>query len=190
MDSKDSTSKAVGARTEVNGDLPMAYPFVLHVRKYKRRDAAPIARGDMLDLNIGVPSFDGRFRVEGAPAEVVRRVLTDEVQTFLFATNRVRIATKEGWLMVCLPGLWPAGVDDVRPAVQCVAAMVTSVRATWLALDEATPMAHARKMVYRGIPDDAPLREARAAREAEVQHVENLRRRRSGLRWRFWEPED
>ena len=108
------------------------------------------------------------FESKGAPAEVVRRVLADEVRAYLLATHRVRIATKEGWLMVGLPGVWTETVNDIRPAVQCVAAMVTAVRAAWLVLDEATATSQRKEMVFRGIPDDAPLREARAAREAEI----------------------
>ncbi len=61
------SSESLGPRTEVNGDLPMGYPFVLRVRTHKARDAAPIARGDMIDVATGDAVFDERFRVERGP---------------------------------------------------------------------------------------------------------------------------
>lgn len=167
--------------TYVECALPAGYPFTLHVDRHGFFDAGKIERGTMVDVVVGDQAFDGAFRVEGAPAAVVQRVLTAPVRAYLLAQPRVDVATEHQRLRLAVRG-WLERRDTAGAALDCATAIAGAVRGASLALDAEAPTAQ-EGPAYRAIASDAPLQEVRAARAAEVRRVEAVRAsRRSGER--------
>lgn len=163
--------------TYVDCALPPGYPLSLHVEEHGWFDRGKIERGDMVDVEVGHPAFDQKFRVEAAPADVVRRLLTPEVCEFLLRQRRAELETKDGGLRLAVRG-WLDEIGAAQEAIAMTAAVARGVRAAHHAADAELP----RPIVgdaYRGFADDAPVRAAQAARADEVAKVEALRRQRS-----------
>lgn len=163
--------------TYVDCPLPPGYPLTIHLEEHGWFDRGKIERGDMIDVEVGEPAFDEKFRVEAAPAEVVRRLLTSEVCAYLLRSGRVELQTIDGALRLAIRG-WLDQVEAAREAIAITVAMARGVRAAHTAVDAEV----ARPIVgeaYRGFADDRPVRAAQAARAAEVAKVEAIRRGRA-----------
>ncbi len=156
--------------TYIHCQLPTGYPFTLHVAKHGWLDSNGSPRDGVADLQFGDEAFDKRYRVEGAPTDVVRRVLTPEARVYLLVEGNAELMTEDGRLRLAVRG-WLEDWSKSGPALTCVARIAAAVRQATLSVEAETPMVQAAD-VYRGIPSDAPLQQARAARAAEVQHVE------------------
>lgn len=159
--------------TDVTCALPRGYPFTLHLERHGFFDRGAIERGEMTDVVVGDPAFDDAFRIEGAPAEVVRRVLVPDVRRALLAYGRPTIQTSTGDLCLRVNG-WLEDLTAARAAIDCAATIAAGVRDASLALDAAVPLVHDGP-AYRSVVSDAPLQEARAARAAEVAGVARTR---------------
>lgn len=164
--------------TEITCPLPPGYPVALYLTHHGWFDAGKIERGEMVDIIIDDPPFDARYRVEGAPAELVKRLLTPEVRAYLMAHANAELTARDGRLLLAVMG-WLDEVDAARHAIQVATAIATAVRTASLALDAEVPMTQGESP-YRGIPDDAPIRRARAARADEVGRLELTRAQRTG----------
>ncbi|MBK9036517.1 MAG: hypothetical protein IPL61_35595 [Myxococcales bacterium] len=160
--------------TYVDGVLPSGYPLVLHLEEHGWFDAGKIARGEMIDVVVGDLPFDQKFRIEGAPADVVQRLLTPPTRAYLLAQRRVELTTTPGNLRMAVRG-WLEQPADARAALALVAGLASGLRAASLALDAEVPMTTGAGGAYRAGPDDAPLRAAREARAEEVARVEATR---------------
>ncbi|MBL8624333.1 MAG: hypothetical protein JNK64_23705 [Myxococcales bacterium] len=163
--------------TYVDCPLPPGYPLTIHLEEHGWFDRGKIERGDMVDVEVGEPAFDEKFRVEAAPAEVVRRLLTPEACAYLLRIGRVELQTVGGTLRLAIRG-WLDRADAAREAIAITVAMTRGVRAAHTAVDAEV----ARPIVgdaYRGFADDRPVRAAQAARADEVAKVEAIRRNRA-----------
>jgi hypothetical protein len=163
--------------TYVDCPLPPAYPLAIHLQDHGWFDRGKIDRGAMVDVEIGHPAFDEKFRVEAAPADVVRRMLTPAVREYLLAQGEVELATEDGALRLAIRG-WLEKVEAAQEAIAITVGLVSAVRAGHHAADAEVP----RPIVggaYRGFADEAPLHAARAARADEVARVEAVRRKRN-----------
>jgi hypothetical protein len=164
--------------TEVLCALPRGYPLSLHVHHHGWFDDGKIERGEMVDLVLGDPVFDDRYLVEGAPAEVVRRLIDRDVRAYLLGTNSATLETHDdGRLRLSVRG-WLEEPHQARPALDCCARVAAAVRAATAAADDAVAPEQTDSP-YRPMLDDAPVREARAAREAEVARLDSLRQARA-----------
>ncbi|MBK7075496.1 MAG: hypothetical protein IPH44_24715 [Myxococcales bacterium] len=166
--------------TYVDCPLPPGYPLTIHLEEHGWFDRGKIARGDMVDVEVGEPAFDEKFRVEAAPAEVVRRLLTPEVCAYLLRVGRVELATLDGNVRLAIRG-WLDQADAAREAIAITVAIARGVRSAHTAADAAV----ARPIVggaYRGFADESPVRAAQAARADEVAKVEAVRRQRAATR--------
>ncbi|MCB9559685.1 MAG: hypothetical protein H6708_04695 [Kofleriaceae bacterium] len=163
--------------TYVEAPLPPAYPLTLHVEAHRMFDRGKIERGEMVDIVVGDPPFDDRFRVEGAPEAVIRRLLTPSVRGHLLSYDRVEVATVGGQLRLAVRG-WLEDVEAARGAIVCAVTLSRAVRVATQAVDEAVPLTSTSDP-YRAVADDGARRAARAARAAEVAHVDGLRRERA-----------
>ena len=163
--------------TYVTCALPPGYPLSLHLEEHGWFDRGKIERGDMVDVELGHAAFDQKFRVEAAPADVVRRLLTPEVCAFLLRQRRAELETKDGALRLAVRG-WLDEIGAAQEAIAMTVAVARDVRTAHHAADAELP----RPLVgdaYRGFVDDAPVRAAQAARADEVAKVEALRRQRT-----------
>ena len=68
--------------TRVDCELPDR-PFALELRPQTAKEDANIAAGKTIDVKVGDRFFDSVWVIEGAPADVVRRVLDDSVRQSL-----------------------------------------------------------------------------------------------------------
>jgi hypothetical protein len=167
--------------TYVDCRLPAGYPLALHVRRHRWLDRGKVERGEMIDVVVGDPPFDDAFLVEGAPAEVVRGILSDDVRDFLLAHARVELETRgEGALRLAMYR-WIHADDALRGALDCATAIAGAVRDATLGADAAAQRAAAPpEPAYRDLPaDDRAVRAARAARAAEVEELEAARAERA-----------
>jgi hypothetical protein len=165
--------------TYLEAAMPAGYALALHLRPHRNEDAIEIERDELLDIQIDVPEFDDAFLIEGAPADVVRRLINPQVQATLLRQPPIKIDAADGVLQVMLSG-WHEDAAAIRPWVELVGSIAGGVRDAYAAADAAIPLA-ATGGVYREIPDDQPLQAARAARFAEVQRLGEIRKSRSML---------
>ncbi len=162
--------------TYVEAALPARYAFELHVRAHTYDDQTQIARGMMVDVAVGVPAFDAAFLVEGAPAVVVRRVLTPQVCAAMMGAPPLKLDTASGVLQLVVNG-WHEDALALRPWIETVATIAGGIRTAHAEADQAVPLA-TEGGAYREIADDRPLQDARAARVEEVARLGALRRAR------------
>jgi hypothetical protein len=161
--------------TVIECRLPAGYPLSLHLRRQRTVDTARIRAGQLTDLLAGDAVFDAHFLIDGAPAEVVRRLLVPEVRGYLLAHSDLELETDGGLLRLRLPG-W-VDADDGIAAIECVAGLAARLRDATAAADAAHPGA-VTGGPYRPVVDDAPIRDARAARAEEVARADARRRTR------------
>lgn len=158
--------------------LPGGYPLALAIDRHGWFDRGKIERGEMIDVIVGDRAFDDAFRIEGAPAEVVKGMLTPELRAYLMAHARVEVRTLEGPSIRIAVRTWLTEHADVQRGLGMTARLAASLRQVSLALDAQVP-ATTDGDAYRALPSDQPLRAARAARADEVARVEAVRRERS-----------
>lgn len=170
--------RAAPAWTEIDVELPRRYPLTLHVRRHESGDRAAIARGAMVDVEVGDAAFDDAFLVEAAPADVVRHLLTPAVRRYLTGSRRVELLTppdREGILQLALKG-WDVQLFEVDEALDLAIEIAASVRDAFAEVEAETPAVPAGAgSPFRQELDDRPAREAQARREDEVARVADLR---------------
>jgi hypothetical protein len=177
------SGKSAQSWTYVDCQLPAGYPLSLHLRRHRWLDDGKIERGEMVDVQIGDPSFDGAFLVEGAPAEVVRRLLVAEVRAYLQAHDRVDVETRDqGWIRLAVHG-WLYDRAALLEALRVASRLALGLRDASLAdQPDRTPLA-AAGAPYREIADDGAVQQARAAQADEVRGLDAIRTRRNQQQW-------
>ena len=162
--------------TEIDAEVPRAYPLSIHVRRHAWRDRARIASGEMIDIQLGDAAFDDAFLVEAAPADVVRLLLDQAARSFLAAQPRVELDTVEVGgrrvLRLSLHG-WIEQVPAATAAIAAAAQIGARVREAYAAVDRSAVQEQGSP--YRPMLDDQPARDAAAARSHEVATVEAIR---------------
>ena len=181
--SLDYETRGSGSSTEswtyLDAALPGRYPLVLNVDRHGWFDRGKIERGEMVDVLVGDQAFDDAFRIEGAPAEVVKHMLTPELRAYLRGHAHVEVRTLEGPKLRIAVRTWLSDRDAIHTGLQMVARLAASLRPVTLALDAQIPTITTGD-AYRAMTSDQPLRDARAARVVEVARVESVRQRRRG----------
>jgi hypothetical protein len=162
--------------TEIDCELPRGYPVVLHLRRHTSGDQLRIARGEMVDVVVGDLRFDDQFLVEGAPDAVIRRLLSPEVRGYLVGHSVITLDTVDDRLRLAVDRCLMEP-REAEAAILCVTSIAASLRAATYAVEAEVPPADAADP-YRGVPDDRPIQEARAARGTEVAEVAAVRERR------------
>ncbi len=168
--------------THIEVDVPKAYPLAIHVRRHTRSDQRVIARGDMVDLQIGDEAFDAAFLVEAAPGDVVRALLDADVRGLLSMHKEVDLETvdrTDGTRCIKL-GLrgWLEELDAATPALGVMAKLGAHVREAFANADSALEQS-APGDPYRPIADSQPARDAQAERESEVGRIKAVRDKRA-----------
>ena len=161
--------------TRVDCDLP-GRPFALELRPQTMKEQERIFEGKTIDVQVCDPAFDACWVIEGAPADVVRRVLDDSVRRrfgLLFAdsltqpnsnTLRLRIDGKQ-------PPQWMS---------EAILLLVTIANSIDRAYEEADREA-SRRVEITGSPYRGEVRatgDARAQREREFEALRKVRLRR------------
>lgn len=160
--------------TEIDVELPSRYPFSLLLRRQGWLDARKIEKGEMVDVEVGDQAFDDAFLVEAAPADVIRKLLTDEVRKLFFGLPRFQLMTvpNKATLRLELRG-WTA-VEVVGDATTILAHIANGLREAYAQV-EAESHAVIGGSPFRQEIDDRPVRAAAEARELEVSRVELVR---------------
>jgi hypothetical protein len=168
--------------TEVEVTPPPG-PLVLSMRRQRRRDAKLIRDGLAVDVLIGDPELDEKYLIEGAPAEIVKRVFTLPVRQKLLALDLDELEASPGTMKIARRG-WKEEHDAVQALVDLAVSLAEAVAPAV----EATKQAEAPvpTSAYRGSavsPEEQ--RKWQAAREevatrqaAEVTGLEEVRERR------------
>jgi hypothetical protein len=166
---------------EVDVQIPHAYPLELHVRRHGRHDASLIARGDMIDVEIGDPAFDPLFLVEAAPSDVARILLDPEARGFLASRSSGQLDTlvrEDGARVLRFAARgWTEDVAAAKTELAAIARLGTRIREAFALADQA----HApvdRGSPYRPEIDDSRAREAAAARTKEIDELRAAQIRR------------
>ncbi len=168
--------------THIHVDVPKAYPLAIHVRRHTRSDKHVIARGDMVDVQIGDPRFDEAFLVEAAPADVVRALIDPAVRGLLDLHKQVDLETVENpdgtrSIRLGFHG-WTEQLDALAPPLAVMANLGARVRDVYANADAAHEQV-APGDPYRPIVDAQPARDAQVARESEVGRVQAVREKRA-----------
>ena len=131
-------------------------PLLLSVARHRVGDRAVIARGAMVDLEIGDTEFDRVWRIEGAPVDTAKRVLDAEVRSLLAPFDAV-LLVDERKISLC-----PVGDKRVDPSFEELDAAATLVATV------AARVALAGRELAPGDP-------SRAARREEVKRLKASR---------------
>ena len=168
--------------TEIDVEVPRSYPLAIYLRRHAWLDKGRIERGDMIDVQLGDPAFDGAFLVEAAPEDVARALLDASARSFLSAHGRPELETvAEGelrYLRFAVPG-WLEDMATMATAIDQVARIGARVRTAYADVERASP-AQVGGSPYRPELVEQPARDASAARAAEVAALEALRATRAG----------
>jgi hypothetical protein len=131
---------------------------------------------EVVDLVVGCESFDAAYIIEGAPAEVVRALLTPERCARLAALGRFLLSTEKGTTPQLNLQIYnsPRGLKQAQEAMQLLTELANGVRDAYAAADAALP----KPMVgapFREHQDDSAVQRAAEQRLREVQQLEEKR---------------
>lgn len=162
-------------------------PLVLTLRRQQRIDASLLAEGLAVDIRLGNPEVDARYLVEGAPADVVKHLLSPEIQERMLALEVDEVEAGPTALLVARRG-WKEEQGDVRAFVAFAVDVAERVGSAVAAAKEAA--APRPESAYRGLaapPEQlerwkAAQREVAERQAREVADLEQVREQR-----RAWE---
>ncbi len=187
------TSRGSGSSSEswTEAEVDASHePLILSMRLQTSLDGYFVRQGLAIDVQVGDPTFDAKYLVEGAPAAVVTRVLTPAVQRKLLLEEPNELETRPFGVLLARKG-WRESPTDVRDFVDLAVSVAENIAPAILEARkaEAPPPTSA----YRGSavsPADQQKWEAAkqqvAEREgAEVAALKALRERREATR-RTW----
>ena len=157
------TEQGRGARKWilVGCELPAA-GLALELRRQGPLQKWQIRHGQAIDVKLGDPAFDDAWLVEGAPADIVRRVLDAETRERLSALYMEGVAQPDDRHLLLRAEGW-RDPQWIREAVAVMAKMATAVEPAFAASDsEASARAAVRAAPYRGdvVGTDAPAQRA------------------------------
>ena len=140
-------------------------------------DDEKVARGTLVDLQVGDPAFDDRYVIEAAPASVVRKLLTPELRELMLARDAsLRVVDGvHGRMFQLRARHWIISEGEARRIWKLVAALPAALRAANHELDTALP---GRGAPFRGHASSFGAQMSREARAAEVEKLERVLRRR------------
>lgn len=154
--------------TEIVVTLPQGYPLSLHVHPRPPEEAPSGA------LSFADTPFEQLFLVEGAPVDVVVRLLDDELRAALLRHGELELSAADGSLKLALRG-WLDEVSQARPALELAVRIADRVAEAYAAAERET-MLDVRGAPYRAEQDAFQVERAAAARLAEVRDLEHHRR--------------
>lgn len=168
--------------TEIDVELPKAYPLTLNVRRYRAFDRAQIERGALLDLSLGDPLFDEAFLVEAAPAEVVRELLDGPTRAALSALRDVELSTEttvagKPMLRMAMRG-WQDDEGACLAWVDVAVSFARRVREAYAKAEDASTTLQGGP--FRLEVDGEAIEAAKRAREADVARLREVQTRREG----------
>lgn len=166
--------------TEAECTPPPAYPLDLHVRRRGWFDERMIARGTMVDVQVGEPRFDETFLVEAAPADVVRQLFDQDFRTFLLSVSGALTSVHEGPSRVVRLSVRGRIEDlgEARRYLEMLAQLAARVPAAFMQADAALPT-QSIGSPFREIVDTSAQRDAGGQRLIEVDRVAALRKARA-----------
>jgi len=169
--------------TVLEGELGTAAKGVLlRLRPATAAEVGQVRRGDLADVLLGDPGFDAAYVVEGAPAEAVRLLLDAELRGAIVALGecdlRVPSPDSEARVQLVVRGWHARDPAPLSRALDLLARLVTRTRALPAELERAVPLDQVGAP-YRGAPDDAARKAARATRERELADLMAQRRGRA-----------
>jgi hypothetical protein len=167
--------------TEIDVDVPQAYPLELHLRRHLRSDFPQIERGEMIDVQLGDPAFDPEFLVEAAPADVARILLDRDARCYLATHAAVQLdtTTVDGRRVLRLAFVgWREDLVEAMAAIGVVTRIASRVRDAFAAVSATGPVRDVGTP-YRPLLDDSAVHDADAARLREARHVEQVREART-----------
>jgi hypothetical protein len=80
--------------TEVRAQIPEAYPLAIYMRRQGWLDRGRIERGELVDVELGDATFDARFLIEAAPADVIAKLFDAQARGFLMKQGDVTLETQ------------------------------------------------------------------------------------------------
>ena len=163
-----------GYFTEVDCSLP-DLPLELELRPQGIREEGQIRRGEAIDVSVGDPTFDPYWVVEGAPVDVVRRVLTDSIRSRWNALMVDELLQPDArHLRLRVRGICEP--DWIGKAISFMADLSAAIEPAFAASDEA---ASARAEVvgspYRGEVRKPDITAERAQEQSRLQIARNRR---------------
>ncbi len=159
-----------------------ARSVLLRLRPATAAEVGQVRRGDLADVLLGDPGFDAAYVVEGAPAEAVRLLLDAELRRAIVALGecdlRVPSPDSEARVQLVVRGWHARDPAPLSRALDVLARLAARTGALPAELERAVPLDQVGAP-YRGAPDDATRKAARATRERELADLMAQRRGRA-----------
>lgn len=151
--------------TRIVVTLPQDTPLFLHVRA-RPPEGAPSGA-----LSFAETPFEQLFLVEGAPSDVVARLLDDELRTTLLQhRGEVELTAENGSLTLAIQG-WLQEVAHARAAIELAVRIVERLPEAYAAAERDTRL-NLRGAPYRAEYDALLEQRTAASRLAEVRDLE------------------
>lgn len=140
---------------EVATAIPRHFPLLLEIRRESFSDVRAKRRDELVDLAVGDPVFDSAFVVEGAPADVVARLIGKPIQVLLMANTDGRVVLGDDHELAFHLDRWPEHATAVE-AIEAIAVMAAEVPAAFGAIGHDAPA-----------PEKTPYREVLVERTVD-----------------------
>lgn len=165
--------------TELEVELPVGYPFALHICPQGWTERTSIAHGERVKLTTGDRLFDQSFVVEAAPADIVRPLLDARIRSQLYVLPSFELSTTTTAApMLHLEISCWVDVDEARALISALVSIANGLPEAYARV-EAADAPRVIGAPFREQLDDSAAREAAAARDAEVALVHKVQRQRS-----------
>ena len=167
--------------TEIDSAIPHAYPLAIHVRRHGVFDRGKIARGDMVDIEVGDPAFDDAFLVEAAPAEIARDLIDAGMRSALLSADpsvelttetKSEISGMHKHLRLAFRS-WQTDGNVGLHLIRTVTHLASRVREAFDKDDRAVPV-HDVGSPFRPQLDPNAVADHAAARAAEVDKLDTM----------------
>lgn len=139
---------------EVATSIPRHFPLLLDVRRESFSDFRAKRRDELVDIAVGDPVFDSAFVVEGAPADVVARLIGKPIQTLLMANTDGRVVLGDDHELAFHLDRWPDHATAVE-AIEAIAIVAAEVPVAFTAIG------------HDAVPEKTPYREVLVERSVD-----------------------
>jgi hypothetical protein len=152
-------------------------PFELELRRQGEEEKSDIVEGRAVDVGVGDPTFDEKWLVEGAPTDIVRRVLTESIRDRFTALAPLDLCQPSKRLLrLRLGGI--AAPEWISDAIALMSALGAAIEPAFAASDLDASL----KGEGLGAPYRAEIRPSVTA-AARAQELERLHEARSRRAW-------
>lgn len=162
---------------QITTAIPREYPLLLDIRRETYSDWRAKRRDDLVDVRVGDREFDEMFVVEGAPADVVARLVTKPLRELLVASSDARVVVDNTHELALKLDRWP-DAETAIAAIDAIAVVAAEVPIAFSAIGHSAPAVETTGAPYRGALAEQPVEDLARVHNLELVELGERKRRR------------